>query len=386
MRNPKNSWDRSDSTYDIYDVTRGDITIKELKEYDSNAYVDFTLDKEKKTINAKHSVRFASGIAKGKTFYGRNFLEELDYPGEKWISNDGILYAYLPENAKTGLIELNMLEDDMINGKNAENIYFKNISFDTSAGKLFNIKGCKDMEFNGCNFSNSSENSIDGYRIGVKNCNFLDSDLYVLGGNHDTLERAENYVENSDFNNSFLRIWGVGNRASYNVCHERTGVGLQFGHELNTIEYNEFYNCLTYFSDGGVIYGFNSSAGRGNRVMYNYMHDCINEMVADGSKICGIYLDDGSSGTLCAGNIIDNLNNGSARAFHLGGTTDTIVHNNIILNMNVGIFFDQRVAGAFAGTWAPTGKAGMDLTRVPYKSDIWKEAFPELYNIIFDTL
>ena len=82
MRNPKNSWDRSDSTYDIYDVTRGDVTIKELKEYDPNAYVDFVYAPDgaeeiyRAFIMGENDKKLVQGLIRGGSEH-RKFMRQI---------------------------------------------------------------------------------------------------------------------------------------------------------------------------------------------------------------------------------------------------------------------------------------------------------------------
>ena len=64
----------------------------------------------------------------------------------------------------------------------------------------------------------------------------------------------------------------------------------------------------------------------------------------------------------------------------IGGGRNFDVHDNYFFDCKIAVMFDDRL-----DRWKSKNKSQVrHLLEVPYQSDIWKEAYPHLYNILDD--
>ncbi len=359
----------------------------------SQFYVDFTADKTAKTIKSTMPIHFSTGMTGGSAWYfwGVNMPEELDYPGEYYVDSNGMMYIYLPQGAEENGITVSVLNSHMIEAQGASYITFKDIDFSYANGGVFRTETADHFEFYGCNITLAKETSVvGGTNNGFRNCTFSKVDIaaQLYGGDRTTLTPANNYIENCEvsefgyFNKTKKGIYvcGVGNTAKFNEIHNGPYTGISFLGNNHTIEYNNVYDVVKETSDQGAVYATNNSVtDRGTVLRYNYIHN--SSSVQTSQATVGIYLDNVMSGTLVAGNIISDIQNGSGIGIHLGGSRDMILYNNIITDTGTPIFFDDR-SNWESFTNPTTGHIFRSLAEIDYKSEIWRKAYPELYNIM----
>lgn len=354
----------------------------------------FKIDKENETINCTHSLLYAELFKKpGWTFWAWHMLEELDVPGEYWTDGNGKLYCVLPDDADSSTdISLVVLTSGPVVKITGDYITLRNVTFGTGSKyhSAAEIAGGSHNEILNCVNEGKSRLAVTGGSYnGIKSCTTT-AQLYISGGDSETLTKSNNYIENNhiyDFARAenICLMGGVGNRISNNDVHGSVDAGISifgpapdYGTQLNIVEYNDVWDVTQSVTDGGAIYAGNGTVTvYGNIFRYNYVHSFNNKMGnLDALGLCGIYLDDGTSGSLCVGNIIEDYPKG----IHLSGSRDTILYNNIIVNAKIGVKFDDR------STWPSMvdpelGKIHTALRRLPYRSEPWKKAFPDLYNI-----
>jgi hypothetical protein len=142
------------------------------------------------------------------------------------------------------------------------------------------------------------------------------------------------------------------------------------------MENNEFFDVCRFSNDAGAIYSGRDFTFYGNIIRNNYLHDIYG---MDGGGCTGIYFDDCMSSAEVYGNIFANV----AYPIQLGGGHDFKIHHNTFFNCDL-FFFDNRGRNGF---WAHEGAVAMrnQLKNSPYKNEVWKNAYPELYNADIDS-
>ena len=334
-------------------------------------------------------------LEEGNPVYIYNFFDEISY-GEFFIDRKtGVLYMCLdekPENLED--VAISVLETPMFNFKNVENFELNNIHMKQTRGNCVRLTGCKNVVIDNCEVSLTSLRKGAMYidetsrNCGIKNSYFHDINggIKIDAGNKPTLEAGNCYIINCEFENfarlnktytTAFHLEGVGNRAAYNEIHEAEHMAVDWGGNYQSMEFNEIYNVCTLTDDAAAMYAGRSLIPRGNVIKYNYIHDVGRKGQvggqANGSH--GVYLDDGYSSADIVGNVFENVSN---YGVFLGGGRDNVVYNNVMIDCGGGIFCDSRYLDT--DNWSDTRVQAL-LENTYWKNDIWKEAFPELYNL-----
>jgi hypothetical protein len=71
-------------------------------------------------------------------------------------------------------------------------------------------------------------------------------------------------------------------------------------------------------------------------------------------------------------------------AILLGGGRDFNVHDNLFFNCGAAMTLDDRYFTWAKNSLGPDGNLMRHLHEVPYRSEIWKNKYPELYTILDD--
>ncbi len=330
-------------------------------------------------------------VVVNQDFYIYNLLEELDIPGEYYIDRIAKKLYFYPLASMKGndYVTLSLLEKDMWRFEGASHIKIKNIDMDAMRSKAVYAKDGEGIEIYGCEISNTAGVAVtmeNMKKSGVKSCYFHDVNggARLTGGDRETLTPGENYVENCHFyrysriNKTYtwaISIDGVGNRAEYNEIHEGEHMALMYTGNNNIVAYNEIYNVCTDTDDMGAIYVGKTMVDRGNKVMYNYIHDVGTE---GGGRVHGIYLDDGYSGGLVFGNVVENA---TGYGVHLTGQ-DAIVYNNMFINVDeTMVYMDYRTVTDNSGI-NPYIELQKTVDESPWvTSELWLKTYPELSNV-----
>lgn len=333
-------------------------------------------------------------VLPGRRFYIYNLLEEVSIPGEYYIDIDtSIMYLYPPEGfGKNSRITISVLADPIFFLNNTSNISIKGFEFSVTRGNAVNITGGNDNEILDCVFSYTGDRAViieGGNNNGIRSCYLFDVNggIGVSGGDRVTLLEGNNYAENNHLErfsrlrktyNAAINVSGCGNRISHNLIHNGEHTAIVFGGNNHTIEYNEIFDVCKTADDMGAIYRGRDWTMRGNRIIFNYIHDIVSDAQMS-HGIHGVYLDDCFSSAYIAGNVFENITAGSG--VFIGGGRDNVVYNNITINSRRPLYIDNRGYGGFM----QGNKSLYDsLESVPYKSDVWKESYPELYKILDD--
>ncbi|MGC9316896.1 MAG: hypothetical protein ACP5KN_02525, partial [Armatimonadota bacterium] len=114
---------------------------------------------------------------------------------------------------------------------------------------------------------------------------------------------------------------------------------------------------------------------RGTVIRHNYMH----HVNGRGGRGCvGVYLDDMYCGTEISGNVFYRV----YRAAFIGGGRDNSILNNLFVECPRAIHIDARAMGWAAGSVDTTMTDR--LNEMPYQSDLWRERYPKLIDILDD--
>ncbi len=347
------------------------------------------------------------GVRKNQRFYVFNLLEEIDTPGEWYLDRKtGILYFYPPSEIENIDIKLSMLEAPLVVMSESQNIRFEKMVFEVSRGHGIQILNGIDNLIAGCIFRNlgrkavvigndNPENhdpSVDSGFNGVRSCQIYDTGkggVSLGGGNRQTLTPGGNFAENNHIHHysrlqktytEALLLYGVGNRVSNNLIHDAPHSAIRFSGNDHIIEYNEIHHVNQEVDDAGAIYSGRDWTYRGNIIRYNFFHHI--EGLHGRAGVFGIYLDDAMSSVEAYGNTFYKV----ARAIHIGGGRDHKIQNNVIVDCEESIGYDDRAYQLdpwFAGHMDPDkGTLFLQLRKVPYQSKVWQSHYPKLATIL----
>lgn len=325
------------------------------------------------------------GALEDRVMYAYNLVEELDMPGEYYIDRDSEILYYYPENSSfvNSEMMLSVFDMPMFKFDNAEYIELKNIEMKVCRSNIINVSDGRNINVRGCEMAFSASDPIKvsgGYEHSIIDCYVHDTEggADIDAGDRATLENGNCYIENSEFEacdrltktyNMAINIGGCGNRATNNKLHDSAHMIFGWGGNNNIIAFNEVFDACNASDDMGALYAGRQIASRGNKILYNYIHDIGKSGALGSNGVHAIYLDDGYSGTDIVGNVFVGI---SGYGVFVNGGRDNVVYNNI--------FADCKTA--INGTsWCLSNEGRTDWQTIDYKSDIWKEAYPELYNL-----
>ncbi len=347
------------------------------------------IDTEKKSITSKQTTAFGvkayDGV--GGRYYIFNLLEELDTPGEYYTDLDTLkLYYYPKGNISDTQLKLSVFDDTLLNAYEASNVTFENIQFSDTRPSGIWIQNCTNFKIKGCEICNFGSEAVVIYE-GTDN-SVSDSRIYnVTGGinlvsnnGRETLTKSNNSAVNNEIYNfarssrssiPAITVNGCGNYVAKNTIHNgpHEGIWLLSANE-NIVEYNELYDLLNDTSDAGAIYCGHDWTQRGNIIRYNHIYDLGNGQ----ENIEGIYLDETVSGYDIYSNIVGGY---YGDGILINGGSDVLIHDNI--------FYNLGKRNLFMRYWADKSQGQARMNNVlssPFRNDIWKEKYPNLYNIM----
>ncbi len=335
------------------------------------------------------------GVAENRRFYCFNLLEEISRPGEWFLDREtGLLYLY-PEHTLTGKdqVEFITFDQPFLTIRGRKDVTLSGLSFGKSLDRGIVIEGGKQITVTGCEFSDIAGRVIDG--TDCTDCRFThctvknvgERGFSIAGGDRATLTPGNNVVSDCVFEGFSLikptlapaiQLDGVGNTATHNRISNGQNSAIMFSGNNHVIEYNDIFNVCTDTADAGAIYSGRDWAAWGNEIRYNYIHDIVSIDTTTKMNVQAIYLDDMYAGGKVYGNVIYKV---PSVALYGGGRYNTF-ENNIVLECEKPFVYDAR-----GTTWMKCGEGSeirKKLEQVPYQSDIWKAAFPELAGILED--
>ena len=329
------------------------------------------------------------GAVPGSTYYIFNVIEELDSPGEWYLDRDnGMLYLYPDGDLTEADISLSLSTEDLVTVEDASFLRFEGLTLKGTRGGGMVIKA-DDVTVENCTVTGVSGIGIDmdGYRNTVSGCELSHiggTGIYVKGGERETLTPGGNRVENCLIHHasevaltagSGIWIYGVGNVCAHNEFHDLPQQAIFYGGNNNIMEYNLMYDVALLSDDCSAVYSGRRWDCGGSVVRYNVMYNLGDKDHTPN----GIYWDDGMSGQTAYGNLIVNC---KQNGFLIGGGRDNNVYNNVLINCETPIRYDDRARdGALhAESWFKHSMEGADMTQnllaMPWQSETWLAAYP----------
>lgn len=345
-----------------------------------------SVDPDANTITSKFPSYY--GMDVNRPFRVTNLLEEIDIANEYYIDRQtGILYVYPPEaGIKDAILSLN--DGPIMLLSETEYVTVKNIDF--TAGRSFGIKLFKGSNnvIDGCELSLFASFGIyiyDAKNSGAINCYIHNNNggVDIYGGVRETLEEGGNYIENSELAHNdritktympSIKLRGCGNRVSHCKIHGSEHDIIEFNGNEHRIEYNEIYDAVQNTDDMGAIYTCRDVTYKGNKIMYNYIHDIGGDSLGEyGTQ--AIFLDDFMSSALIAGNVFEDIMGASVK---LAGADNIILNNMFINSPYASASIDVARSYAYGSTTTAEPTLLQSLKNMPIDSDLWKERYPEL--------
>ena len=303
--------------------------------YRSYKTTDFTIDGSVLTLNTLKS-RKMYGLNRNWRMF--NSLALLDTEGEWYLDKSDETLYYMPRDGES-VIEISNMTDALLN-VNMDNVSIKGLTFKDTCGDAIVFRNTSGSAVYECTFREIGRTALraeNSRNMSVKN-NIIENTGYmgvnVSGGNVNTLEESGNIIENNRIIKPGrtvrcyahgVNVSGVGNVVKNNYIADSKSILVGFSGSLNKIIYNDIRDAGSEAADLGAIYAGRNLTYLGNEIAYNHI---INAERNDGSMVCGVYLDDGLSGTNVHHNIIENASRG---VFTNGGALNN-VDNNVFVN------------------------------------------------------
>lgn len=323
-------------------------------------------------------------------YYWYNIPEELDMPGEYYISSDAILYYYPLEEGGGDSIIFPLAKCDLIQST-ADRIVFDGFTLKDTRGKALDINGnnitvknCRieRISNNGMTF-NGNDNLLEGCEIARVGYVAVKMD----GGDVDTLTSSDtvaannyihSYAESKHPYNAAFDINGCGITIRNNEIAYSNHVAIRYAGNNHMIEYNDIHDVCRFASDSGAISSSRTLKYYGNILRFNYIHDIGNPELKK-TDLVGIYWDSGLGGQTACGNIFSNI---YGYGMGVSGGPDNTIKDNIFINCIVNISYDQRYYDRAAA--GQPGSRNNLSTVYDYvrENEIFSNAFPTLIKMI----
>ncbi len=346
--------------------------------------------------NLTISPKFVSvyGAKEGAPYYFFNVLEELTEPGEWYLDRDrGIIYFYPPEGfSEKSTIDLSLATDNIIKAEGTSYLTLDGFTVKGTRGNAVSING-NGCVISNCLIKNVGENALimngrDNTAYNNEITRTGKGGIILDGGERETLKPGNNKAENNlihDWSEIFetyqpaVTLNGTGNICAHNEIYNSPHEAITWSGNNHTIEYNLIHDVCLLADDGGAIYSGRRWDWYGTVIRYNLIYD----LGSGDHKPVGIYLDDALSGQEVYGNIIINAPN---IGIQLGGGRDLQVHDNIVINSDKPVTYDQRALTGLPGNessnfhehYKEGGSCWKLLEESPYKNDIWQKAYPQM--------
>lgn len=306
------------------------------------------IDDSTKSLTTKYCSQY--GFKEGGIYHFYNVLEELDAPGEYYIDRENnILYFYPPEDLKESDVMLSVTDKNIFTfSEKAQYINIEGITIQGTRGNAVGMLG-QNCSLTNCHIKNAAGVGVEmkGMNNTVQSCeiNAIGKDGIILeSGESETFTYGNNVVDNNSIHDygevqksavAAVTLVGIGNKISHNEIYNAPQTAIHFTGNENIIEYNNIHDVVLQSSDAGAIYtGFNYST-YGNVVRYN----CVYNIGSGDFTPNAIYFDDNTSGQTAYGNVLINI---PGYAFLIGGGRNNKVTDNLIINAQKGIDYDDR--------------------------------------------
>ncbi|HUF10629.1 MAG TPA: right-handed parallel beta-helix repeat-containing protein [Rhodothermales bacterium] len=397
-----------------------------------------SIDPVSKTVKLATPHMYGVGTDKDyRQYYALNIRSELDAPGEWYLDRNTGELSFLPPAPiqSSSEIAVSILEDPFISIRDASYVTIRDITLEYGRGMGIYMEGgehnllagltVRNMGTIGILVGQGARQTVDyithddyegepasewvgslsthlyhnttwtrnaGHNHTIRSCDVYNTGaggVFMGGGDRSTLEPGNSSVENSRFWNNQRRykfIWsgiqldGVGNRVANNEVFGSDYQAIIARGNEHVFEYNHIHH-IGFDSDDTSPWGMGRDpSGRGNIVRYNFFHD-----VGRPDRMgMGVYMDDGTSGTLVHGNVFRNV--ASYGTVYNNAGSDNVITNNIFVDgfgpaLHIKSMWFSWAVKHIPYYWDPGGewehrlKDQVDIKKPPYS-----ERYPELIN------
>lgn len=333
------------------------------------------------------------GIKAGQRVFIQNALAELNEPGEWYLDRiTGTLYLWPLAELQQGDIEASVVQQLLIITKSSH-VTIGGITLQSSRGDALAINGGHHVRVENTTIRNVGKRGavVTGQDNGLANVlieNTGGGGVLMQGGDRQTLTPANLYVEGgilrrfariSRTYQPGIMIHGVGNRSTSNKISDAPHAAIIFNGNDHLIDSNEITNACIETGDSGAIYTGRNWSARGTLIANNKLQNIPQNTTWGRTR--GIYLDDQASGIKIRNNIFFNIN----MAIFIGGGRDNLIEKNTFIGGVDQIFLDARgISWQKQMTDDPKGQLRKNLLSVPYQSELYRNRYPNLAEILQD--
>ena len=317
-------------------------------------------------------------------FYALNVRSELRRPGDWYIDRKGGFLYLIPYKMQRN-VDISIVEN-MFEAKGKSNVKISGISVSRCRRSAFRFDSCDSVTVERATVKNVGAWAVIASACTNTTVTSLDvsktggGGISVSGGDRNTLTPSGNVVSYNKITDiaywhkmymAGIEINGVGVTVAHNLIHDVLHSAIIWQGNDHVIEHNEISNASYESNDAGAIYAGRDYTCRGTQIRYNNIHDLYGYK----KRGCaGIYFDDGLSSAEVYGNTFTNI---AQMAILLGGGRDFNIHHNTFANCAIALTVDDRYF-----TWSSNAKNLRHLEEVPYRGEIWRAKYPELYTIL----
>ncbi len=318
-----------------------------------------------------------------------NLLEEIDTVGEWAINfNTKMLYIYPPDTGTLNISSNSSTPSISLSYVNYTN--FEGITLDGGSSVGIKLNKCNNISIAGMEIKHVASYGVliaDGSNCIVRSNDIHDvgeGGVYLISSTFNAdqllLKSCNHKVINNHIYDYAKDVFlyaaaidtrnAIGSYCAFNNIHGCKHVGVLFGGNNNTFEYNDISNVVQTYNDMGAFYTAESQTKRGNKIQRNYIH----AMNYCGS---GLYSDNNAQGQTYYGNIAANCLYGLQNNL---GLFDSYLNN---------IYYDNyRYQCSYEIAFADTVSTSSAYTKVKtvYKaSTTYQNGYTELKDY-FDTV
>ena len=322
-------------------------------------------------------------------FYALNVRSALKKPGDWYMDRKNGIVHLIPYKNQTH-VDITVC-DNLFEGENIKNVRIENIELVRCRKSAFHFENCSNLVVENCTIQNVGAWGLIADQCA--DCRFTHmhishtggGGIACSGGDRATLTPSGNVISHNDITKiaywhrtylAGIEINGVGNQVRFNKIHDVPHFAIVFQGNNHLMEGNEICNACAETGDAGAVYAGRDYTCRGNVIRYNYIHDIIGFKGKGANGAFGLYFDDCVSSAEVYGNIFANI---SKYAITLGGGRDYSIHDNVFYRCKYAMSFDDR-----GQVWLGEANQLKHLYEVPYRSEVWKNAYPQLYRLLDD--
>lgn len=323
-------------------------------------------------------------------FYALNVRSALEKPGDWYIDRKNGILHLIPYKSQTH-VDITVC-DNLFEGENIKNIRIENVELEQCRKSAFHFEGCNNIAVENCIIQNVgawgliADNCTDCLFTHMRISHTGGGGIACSGGDRATLTPSGNVISHNDITKiaywhrtylAGIEVGGVGNQVRFNKIHDVPHFAIVFQGNNHLLEGNEICNACAETGDAGAVYAGRDYTCRGNIIRYNYIHDIIGFKGKGANGAFGLYFDDGMCSAEVYGNIFANI---SKYAIVVGGGRDFNIHDNTFYRCKYAMEMDNRME-----VWpSQNTKQLKHLYEVPYRSEVWKNAYPQLYRLLDD--